>query len=176
VELGKDDAFALCWAGQSLAYVVSELEDGAAFIERALALNPNLAEAWTSSGWVNIWLGAPELAIERFARVMRLSPVDAQSALMLAGTAHAYFYAGRYEEARSWAELRERPEYQAGLRISAASNALAGHMEEAKKACTRLRQLNPGLRVSNLRDVLGPYRLKDLAKQEKALRKAGLPE
>jgi hypothetical protein len=27
-------------------------------------------------GWVKNWLGEPEAAIERFARAMRLSPLD----------------------------------------------------------------------------------------------------
>jgi len=39
----------------------------------------------------------------------------------------------------------------------------------------RLRQLNPALRVSNLKDVLGP-RAEDLSRYEKGLRQAGLPE
>jgi adenylate cyclase len=50
-------------------------------------------------------------------------------------------------------------------------------MEEAQAACARLRQLDPLLRVSNLRDVIAPYRRpSDLAKWEVGLRKAGLPE
>jgi hypothetical protein len=73
--------------------------------------------------------------------------------------------------------LREQPESHSVLRITAASNALAGHMEEAKKVGTRLRQLDPALRVSNLKDALGPYRRpEDLARYEEGLRKAGLPE
>jgi hypothetical protein len=41
----------------------------------------------------------------------------------------------------------------------------------------RLRQLNPSLHVSNLEDVLGPYRrAEDLARYEEGLRRAGLPE
>jgi adenylate cyclase len=41
----------------------------------------------------------------------------------------------------------------------------------------RLRQLNPALRVSNLKDVLGPYpRADDLSRYEEGLRQAGLPE
>ncbi|SEC69255.1 adenylate cyclase [Rhizobiales bacterium GAS188] len=76
VELGKDDAFALCWAGYSLAYVVGELDYGAALIDRALQFNPNLARAWNLSGWVRIWLGEPEVAIEHLTRAMRLSPLD----------------------------------------------------------------------------------------------------
>ena len=42
-ELGRDDAVALCSAGIALAFVVGDLEDGAALIDRALVLNPNLA-------------------------------------------------------------------------------------------------------------------------------------
>ena len=44
-ELGGGDADALVKAGYVLARVVGELEGGAAFIDRALALNPNLAAA-----------------------------------------------------------------------------------------------------------------------------------
>jgi adenylate cyclase len=43
VELGKDDAIALAASGHALAYVVRDLEVGAALIDRALVLNSNLA-------------------------------------------------------------------------------------------------------------------------------------
>ena len=76
VELGKDDAIALAAGGYALVYVVRDLEVGAALIDRALVLNSNLAEAWFYGGWVKNWLGEPEAAIERFARAMRLSPLD----------------------------------------------------------------------------------------------------
>ena len=76
VELGKDDAIALAASGYALAYVVRDLGVGAALIDRALVLNSNLAEAWFCGGWAKIWLGEPEPAIERFARAMRLSPLD----------------------------------------------------------------------------------------------------
>ena len=65
-------------AGIALAFVVGDLDDGAALIDRALVLNPNLAWAWFFSGWVKVWLGEPEVAIEREARAMRLSPHDPQ--------------------------------------------------------------------------------------------------
>jgi tetratricopeptide (TPR) repeat protein len=98
---------------------------------------------------------------------------------MRAGTAHAHFFLGRYDEASSWAAmaLQDNPDYQGGLRIAAASNAMAGQPEQARKALVRLRQLNPALRVSTLKDVLGPYRrAEDLSRYEEALRQAGLPE
>ena len=179
VELGKDDAIALAAAGWALAFVVRDLEAAAALIDRALVLNSNLAEAWSFGGWVKNWLGEPELAIERFARAMRLSPLDPSLVVMRSGTAHAHFFLGRYDEAASWAAmaLQDNPDCQPGLRIAAASNAMAGRPEQAQKAVARLRQLNPTLRVSTLKDLLGPYRrAEDLSRFEEGLRQAGLPE
>jgi TolB-like protein/class 3 adenylate cyclase len=179
VELGKDDAIALAASGHALMYVVRDLEVGAALIDRALVLNSNLAVAWNWGGWVKNFLGEPEAAIERFARAMRLSPLDPLVAAMRAGTAHAHFLLGRYDEAASWAAmaLQDNPDYQPGLRTAAASNAMAGRPEQAHKAMARLRQLNPALRVSTLKDVLPPYRrAEDLSRYEEGLRRAGLPE
>ena len=178
VELGKDDAFALAAGGHALVYVVRDLEVGAALIDRALVLNSNLAVAWLCGGWVKNWLGEPEAAIERFARAMRLSPLDPRVSGMRAGTAFAHFFLGRYDEAASWAAmaLQDRPDFQAGLRIAAASNAMAGRPEQAHRAVARLRQLNPALRVSTLKDVLPYRRAEDLSRYEEGLRRAGLPE
>jgi adenylate cyclase len=178
VELGKDDAIALAASGWALAYVVGDLGVGAGLIDRALVLNSNSAEAWYFGGWAKIWLGEPEAAIERLARAMRLSPLDPRLMGMRAGTAYAHFFLGRYDEAASWAAmaLQDNPDYQPGLRIAAASNAMAGRPEQAHKAVARLRQLNPALRVSTLKDVLGPYRREDFSRYEEGLRRAGLPE
>jgi tetratricopeptide (TPR) repeat protein len=87
-----------------------------------------LAEAWHCGGWVKIWLGEPEAAIERFARAMRLSPLDPRVTAMQVGTAHAHFFLGQYDEAASWTTmaLQGNPVLQPGLRIAAASNAMAG--------------------------------------------------
>jgi len=73
--------------------------------------------------------------------------------------------------------LQENPDFQPGLRIAAASNAMAARPEQAHRAVARLRQLNPALRVSTLKIVLGPYRrAEDLSRLEEGLRQAGLPE
>lgn len=179
VELGKDDANALSAGGNALAFVVGDLGVGAGLVDRAIALNSNLAEAWNFGGWVKLWLGEPESAIERFARAIRLSPLDPWLMGMRAGTAYAHFFLDRYDEAASWAAmaLQCSPDYRPGLRITAASNAMAGRPEQAHKAVARLRELSPTLRLSNLKDVLGPYRrAEDVARYEEGLRQAGLPE
>ena len=49
--------------------------------------------------------------------------------------------------------------------------------QQAHKAVARLRQVNPVLRVSTLKNVLGPYQhAEDLSRYEEGLRRAGLPE
>jgi len=178
-ELGRDDAVALCMAGVALAFVVGDLDDGAALIDRALLLNPNLAWAWLFSGWVRVWLGEPEVAIEHLARAMRLSPHDSHTFQMQMATAAAHFFAGRYAEASSWAEAaaRQQPDHLSAACTAAVSGALAGRLSEAEKAMSRVRQLHPTLRISNLKNHIPPFRRsEDFARWADALRKAGLPE
>jgi len=57
--------------------------------------------------------------------------------------------------AASWAAmaLQDDPDLQSGFRVGAASNAMAGRPEQARKAVARLRQLNPGLRLWRPADV-----------------------
>jgi tetratricopeptide (TPR) repeat protein len=149
-------------------------------VDRAAALNPNLAFAWYASGTVRAFRGGePDLAIEHLARAMRLSPLDPFKFSMMGVTAFAHFFAGRYEEAAAWADkaFRERPNILATLRVSAVSNALAGRLEEARSAVARALELDPEMRISNLKDRLGAFRRPDdYAKYADALRRAGLPE
>ena len=178
VALGKDDPAALARGGHALAFVVGDLDTGTAFVDRALELNPNLAVAWYLSGWARVFLGEPSLAIEHLARAMRLSPLDPLTFAAQTGCAHACFFAGQHDEASLWSQkaLREQPSFMTTNRIAAASYALAGRLEEAQQAMTRLRQLDPALRVSNLEDQIPLRRPEDLARYKEGLRQAGLPE
>jgi TolB-like protein len=177
-ELGRDDAVALPFAGWALAYVVGDLKAGVVLIDRALVLNPNLAAAWTASGWARAFLGKTDTAIEHLARAMRINPLDPLIFSMQGVTAFAHLLAGRYEEACYWAEkaVQEQPNFLAALRMVAVSYAFTERLEEAREAIARARQLDPDLRISNLKDRLGPFRPEDLAKYVEGLRKAGLPE
>ena len=76
----------------------------AAFLDRALLINPNFAWGWSYSGWVKVWLGDPDRAIEHIARAMRLSPIDPRNFLMKQAMARAHFSADRHDEARAWAK------------------------------------------------------------------------
>ena len=176
--LGRDDAVALSAAGMALAFVVGDLDGGAALIARALVLDPNSAWGWQFSGWVKVWLGEPEVAIEHVAHAVRLSPSDPHVFNMRAAAASAHFFAGRYAEASSWAEaaVREQPNHLIGQCILAASRALGDRLTAARNAMMLLRQLEPTLRLSNLKDLVPLKRSEDLVRLTAGLRKAGMPE
>lgn len=141
-------------------------------------LNPNLAAAWFLGGFLRVWHGDPDIAIEHFARAMRLSPLDPEMYRMQAGMAIAHLFAGRFDTASSWAEkaFRDLPSFLMVVSIIAASHALAGRRDEASRVMNHLRRLDPTLRISNLRDWLPIRRPDDLATFSEGLRKAGLPE
>jgi TolB-like protein len=177
VHLGGDDPVALCMGGYALAFVAHEFNDAAAFMDRGLALNPNLAQAWYLSGWLRVWRGEPDLALDHVAHAMRLNPRDA-SMFVQAAMAYAHFLASRYDMASSCAEqaMRDNPTFLLAICIFAASNGLAGRLEPAQIGTARALKCNPDLRISNLRDLAPFRRAEDLATFAKGLCKAGLPE
>ena len=176
-DLGREDAVALCWGGYALAYVAVDVDGGRAFVDKALALNPNLAAAWNFSGWIRIFLGEHQSAIDRFERALRLSPRDPTVFHMRIGVAYANFLAGNYEKASPAAQDAIRDQaWLGGLRVLAASKALVGELEEAREVVGRLLNLDPAMRISNLKDRISPLKPGDFAKYADALRKAGVPE
>src|SRR5262249_51706044 len=76
--LGQDDPETLSLAGHTFAQLGGDVKGGLALIDRALALNPNSAQAWRMSGSLHIGLGKYDLVIAHVARAARLSPLDAE--------------------------------------------------------------------------------------------------
>jgi TolB-like protein/class 3 adenylate cyclase len=175
---GKEDALALSNAAQALAYVAGEIDEGTTLVERAIALNPNLALAWNFGGWIKIFRGEPEEAIQRFARAMRLNPLDPLGFLLRLGTACGHLFAGDDKEAAVWAEraLQERPKAIIGLRLAASCFAHGGRLEDAKRVTAQLRELAPNFRIAQVRTLFPLRRPEDLAKYSEGLRLAGMPE
>jgi TolB-like protein len=178
IELGRDDAVALTRSGHALAHLVGDIDGGIALLDRAVMLNPNLAAGWFLGGFLRVWHGETDSAIQHFERAMRLSPLDPEIYRMQAGMAVAHLFAGRFDTASSWAEKasKDLPSFLMVVGIVAASHALAGRPDEARRAMDRLRELDPALRISDLRDWLSIRRPEDLATFAEGLRRAGLPE
>jgi uncharacterized membrane-anchored protein len=109
---------------------------------------------------------------------MRLSPLDPLMFSMQQATAFAHYIAGRYAEAATWAEkaFQEQPNFQPPTRLLAAIEAQSGSLEDARKWIARQCALDPALRISNLKDRVGPFHPEDFARFTEHLRMAGLPE
>lgn len=178
VELGRDDAVALTRGGHALAHLAGDVDGGIALLDRARLLNPNLAPAWFLGGILRALRGEADAAIKDLTHAVRLSPLDPEMFRMQVGMALAHFFAGRFDAASDWAEkaLRNLPCLLASVALIAASHALSGRMDKAKQAMQRLHELDPSLRVSNLKDWLPIQRSEDLKRFADGLRLAGLPE
>ena len=170
------EALSLSFSGFALAKVCNDLDAGIALIDRALALTPNLAVALAHSGYVRVWLGEPDKAMEHLRRAMRLSPVDPSTYLMQAAMAMAHFTLGRDAEALDWADkaLQRNPFLLASAAIATAAAVRLGRTDDVAKYVARMRQLEPKIDIpsfaarSNLRRPEHRARLLD------ALRQAGL--
>ena len=178
IELGRDDAATLALAGYVLAYVGEDVDAGGEFIRRGLALNPNLAEGWASSSWIQVCLGHPQVALEHVATAMRLSPADPRAYAFNLFAAMAHLSEGRYLEAiESAKRVLHEKSVLAAMRILAIAHAWSGQLDEARIAIDRMRALDPALSLSSLDRVIPPYRRdEDRVRYVEGLRKAGLPE
>jgi TolB-like protein/Tfp pilus assembly protein PilF len=178
VEFGSDDAVALCTAGIAQAYLVGNLEEGHALTELALAQNPNFAWAWVCSGWVKLWRGEIDAAMERLTHAIRMSPNDPSMFVMHDAMASAYFCAGRYPEALQWATKALRSsEFLLTECLAAAAGVHLGRLEEARERVARLLKTYPSLRISGLKAQFPEFNHADaFARFAEGLRKAGLPD
>jgi tetratricopeptide (TPR) repeat protein len=136
--LGRNDPLALCVSGLVHAQVLDELGTGATLLDRAIVLAPSLAIAWNFSGWIRIYLGLAEVAIEHLQCSISLDPLNPFLYNNQNGVAAANFLAGRYDIAAEWAEkaLRELPRYPPAIRVAAASYALSGQTHRAPQRST----------------------------------------
>ena len=177
LELAKDDPVVLEFSGFALAYVVGDLEEGAAHLKKSTDLDPNSAASWFSRGLISNYLGEGG-AIEQFQRAIRLSPLDPWIFVAFNGLAYSYYFAGNYDEAFMWAEKakRESPNYLTSQRIAMACQAMSGRVDEARKACSRVMEMDPTQRISDIRDRQPFRRDADVAKLAEGFRIAGMPE
>jgi tetratricopeptide (TPR) repeat protein len=142
-ELGKDDAVALGGAGLALSFVVGDHDEGKALTDRAVTLNPNLAWIWLFSGWVRVWFGESEAAIDRVSRALRLNPADPHSYSMYSALGFCPFFCRSIFRGCVLGGNGCAGETQLSLAtcLASASNALAGRPRDAERAMARVRQL-----------------------------------
>ncbi|WP_262269990.1 adenylate/guanylate cyclase domain-containing protein [Microvirga yunnanensis] len=156
--------------------LLGQFDLGLSAVEKALALDPNSAWAWSRSGYLNVYKSRPERAIEHFERAIRLSPLDPMHYNTLFGIAGAHFVRADYEEAVRWIEkgLAEKPSAVWVYRFLTAAYANAGRIEDARRAASKLCAAYPSITISQIIQVVPA--LGKLPAYADGLRKAGLPE
>ena len=177
VRFGEDDAVALSRAAISFSYFFFEHERAEAFVDRSLAINPNLASAWRIRGQISLYLGQHEKALKEIEQAVRLNPIDPENYLAETVRAFALLLLGKYDDACHWADhvVARDQTYAVPLRVASAGHALSGRLDKARETMGRLREVDPALRLSQLTEVLPFRRPEDIARIVEGLRLAGLP-
>jgi tetratricopeptide (TPR) repeat protein len=151
------DATALAVLGNALT-LLHDLETAELVIRKALAVDGGSAWAWSRSGWIDVYKGDAEPAIERFKIALDLAPHDALAFNSLVGIGCAHFDAGRYRDAALWQEraLVEHPSAVWVHRTLCPAYVLAGAESEARSSLAALREHYPALTVSEVQQGLPP--------------------
>jgi adenylate cyclase len=146
-------------------------------LERAVALDPNAAWAWSRLGWLECYSDSPEQSRRAFERARRLSPLDPMNFNNLVGIGSAYDIEQNYEEAIRYflRALEERPHASWIYRNLAPALVGAGRLDEAKSAFAVLMAKFPDLTAAKVRQaiVYSPAVVDRICQQ---LRTLGLPD
>ena len=178
LEVGADDAYALARAAFFFGNTLKDGGTAVVIAEQALAVNPNLSEAWRTRGWTSAFVGQHEPAIEQFNYAMRLNPLDPQIYNTECGLAFAYFFLRRFEIALSWAtkSLARQKSYPPALRSAMVCYAMLGRIADAQMMLARMREVGDDLTISRAKVRMPYQRQEDYDFWIEAFRLAGVPE
>jgi adenylate cyclase len=151
LEVGETDPQVLAHAAFVLAYFGENTGAMIGLVDRALALNPSYALGWFFSGFLRIFPGLPDLAIEHVETSLRLSPRErVGTGLSVIGT--AYFVKRQFDvaAAKLLRAIQDHPGFPPTYRFLAACYAHMGRLDEARATITRLRAITPLVVPSDL--------------------------
>jgi TolB-like protein/class 3 adenylate cyclase/Flp pilus assembly protein TadD len=149
VELAENAPGVLADAAMALASFGEDIDAMIALVDRALAFNPSYARGWHISGFLRLWAGQTDLAIEHAGLALRLSP-RAQARLTSLLIGYALFFSRRFEEAvpRLRVAIEDSPLFPTPYRFLAACYAHMGLLKEARATIERLRAITPEVMVN----------------------------
>lgn len=146
-------------------------------LERAIALDPNAAWAYSRLGWLDTYADRPVEARDYFERALRLSPVDPMNFNNRVGIASAYQVEGDDNAAADWFQraLDERQNAHWVHRNLAPALLSAGREREARQSYDALMAAYPDFTVKRFKDamVFSPRVLDRIGEQ---LVQLGVPE
>jgi len=153
-----------------------EWEQALSEAQRASALNPNGADAYSVLAGIVSCVGRWEEGILYVEKAIRLNPFPPVHYFHWLG--RAYFMTGQYEKSISvWHRaLRVNPDYLPAHSFLAACYISLGREKEAASAAAEVMRIDPEFRVESYAEIL-PYKNRvDRERELSALREAGLPQ
>jgi adenylate cyclase len=174
----EPDPLVFTTIGATLSILQVDQARALVFIERALALDPTFAWAWTRQGYALAYSGRPAEGLKSLEHAIVLSPDDPVMFNAYAGIATCHFLLADYAECVRWVQksLNDRPGMVWANRLLATAAAHAGDLDLARLAVQRLLAAHPDLTI---RQVVGAIHNIDgsyLDRYVHGLRLAGLPE
>jgi adenylate cyclase len=173
-----DDPTALTALATAIMLLPADLDRAQHFVDRALAIDPNHAWAWTRRGFLDVYRGDAAAGIPCFERAIALSPLDPFSFNCFIGLGLAAFASGKPAEGANWTRraMREKVGMTWAYRDLAVFLAHAGDIDGAREALGRLVASRPNLTLSIVSESLGFMEPPLLARYVEGLRIAGLRE
>jgi adenylate cyclase len=154
-QLSRDDPLILAVLGAVHTFA-HNLGTARVLLERAVAIDPNAAWAWSRLAWVEVYSGHPDQAIENFERALRLSPLDPMNFNNHIGIGSAHEIQGDYEQAVALYQrgLEEQPRARWLYRHLASALSGAGRMDEARRAYAQMLRVYPDLTAAKFRQAM----------------------
>ena len=154
-EMSGDDPVILAVLGAVHTFV-RNYGTARVLLERAVALDPNAAWAWSRLGWLENYADRPEKAIMNFERALRLSPIDPMNFNNYVGIGSAHEVAQDYDQAAAFYRraLEERPNASWIYRNLASSLSGAGRVDEARQAFAEVMRFYPDLTMSRFKEAM----------------------
>jgi TolB-like protein len=145
-----DDPDTLARAAYMLGYSGEDFDAAIALVDRSVELNPSFARGWYYSGWLRLWAGQPDLAIDHLRTSLRLNPRDPRTWHSVYSIGVGHFFARRFESAGALLlrSLQENQSWVPTYRFLASCYAHLGRLDEARELVERLRTITPVLEPS----------------------------
>jgi TolB-like protein len=149
----SSDPLVLARSGFVLTMLAGIHAEGSALLDRAIAANPNCAEAYVRGGWVSVLNGDFATALARAEVSERLDPLSLEAINSLNLRAAAYFFLRRFDAAIESAEraIGRAPDYSTARAYLTASLAYAGREDEARAHAREILSRNPLVTLARVR-------------------------
>jgi TolB-like protein/class 3 adenylate cyclase/Flp pilus assembly protein TadD len=177
VVLEGNDAEAYSVLGMTSLFA-EKFDDAFEYLDKAIRLNPNLANAYGILAAAHGVSGDYVKACQAVEQALALSPRDTSKTIWYAGWGIAAFNAEHYEECIEIASkaLREHPGLASSLRQLTASYGMLGRKEDASTSLGKLLERMPDLTITKVRDIVPFRHSADKERWLEGLRRAGLPQ